>query len=74
MAGGVRQIDRSEPGWRATNVSESEGNRTNQTRFAQTRHSARTERNFSSALACRRETCICETLRRLAISVCEMDS
>ena len=37
-------------------------------------YSARTARSFSSALACRRETCICETLRRLAISVCETDS
>ena len=27
--------------------------------------------SFSSAFCCRRETCICETLRRLAISVCE---
>ena len=34
----------------------------------------RTFRNFSSAFCWRRETCICETLRRLAISVCETDS
>src|SRR5690348_3180725 len=37
-------------------------------------YSARTVRSFSSAFACKRETCICETLRRLAISVCETDS
>jgi hypothetical protein len=41
---------------------------------AEARYSARTARSLSSALACRRETCICETLRRLAISVCETDS
>ncbi len=33
--------------------------------------SCRTFRSFSSAFCCKRETCICETLRRLAISVCE---
>ena len=34
----------------------------------------RTCRSFSSAFCWRRETCICETFRRLAISVCETDS
>jgi len=38
------------------------------------RYSANTARSFSRAFAWQRETCICETLRRLAISVCETDS
>ncbi len=36
--------------------------------------SERKSRNFSSAFCCRRDTCICETLSRFAISVCEIDS